>query len=113
MNADADKVQANILKSDTEDLLDRVTAYRIGMESQAIDEIERELRKRGVNAVQIADHREKCERTCLFLPDGIAKTCSLCRSPAIKEGWGWHRLMGKVPIFPRWLRCCSRHASQL
>ena len=113
MEWNEEKLQAKITQSDTEELLDSITAYRPGMEPLAVELIERELHKRGVTAAQIANHREKCSQTCIFLPDGTAKMCSLCRSPAIKEGWGWHRLLGKIPIIPRWLRCCAKHSTQL
>jgi hypothetical protein len=94
----------------TDDLLDRVTAYRAGMESEAIKRIERELHKRGVTAAQIADHREQCNQTCVFQSDGTAVMCSFCRKPAIKQGWGWHKLWGVLPLIPRWLRRCADHA---
>ncbi len=113
MVPDDAKLQAFISQCDTEELIDRVTAYRSGMEPLAIESIERELHKRGITAAQIADYREKCLRTCLFLPDGTAKMCSFCRSPAIKEGWGWHRVLGKVPIFPRPMRSCEKHVTKL
>lgn len=110
MHCDDEKLETNIAQTDTETLLDAVTAYRNGMEPHAIELMERELHKRGITAAQIADHRENCDRTCLFLPDGTAKMCSICRSPAVTEGWYWHRIMGTMPIFPRWQRRCAKHA---
>jgi len=110
MELDLIKLLVNIRSEDTDDLLDRVTAYRAGMESDAIEMIEDELRRRGVNAAKIADHAEACRKECLFDDHGIAKMCSWCRKPAVAEGWGWHKVMGKVPLFPRWLRFCKEHA---
>jgi hypothetical protein len=106
---DESKVLANIRAADTEDLLDRITVYRANLEAAAVEMIERELHRRGVSAKKIDSHREECLRECLFHDDGTAKMCSFCRKPAIREGWGWHRLMGTVPILPRWLRYCKSH----
>ena len=71
-----EKVQVNIRKADTDDLLDRITAYRLGMEPEAIQLVAQELSQRGVTVAQIAAHREACERACVFLPDGTAARCS-------------------------------------
>ena len=104
------KVLNNIRKADTEDLLDRMTAYRPGMEPAAIEMIDAELRQRGVTAAEIAAQREACERECVFLPDGSAAMCSFCRKPAVREGWGWGKLLWVVPIIPRRVRYCKTHA---
>src|ERR1019366_145967 len=53
-----EKVQVNIRHADTEDLLDRITAYRLGMEPDAIQMTAQELRERDVTAAEIAEHRE-------------------------------------------------------
>jgi hypothetical protein len=104
-----EKVRANIQAARTEDLLDRITAYRLEMELHAIEMIEDELHARGVTPDQIADRGEEYERECLF-EDGIAKMCSFCRKPAVAEGWYWHRLFRRLPLFPRWFRYCKEHA---
>jgi hypothetical protein len=109
MHWDEKKLLLNIREADTDDLLDRVTAYRATMEAQAIDLIEGELHRRGINSARITAHGDVCRQECLFDADGTAKMCSLCRKPAVVEGWGWHRLMQKVPVFPRWLRYCKYH----
>ena len=103
------KLQENIRRADTDDLLDRITAYRAGLEPEAIDMIEQELRRRGVSATQIAAQGEQVERECIFHEAGLAKTCSFCRQPAVYEGWGWHKLFGLAPLFPRRLRYCKKH----
>lgn len=108
---DEKKVLENIRAADTDDLLDRITVYRANLEPVAIELIEGELHRRGIGANKIDAHREVCLRECLYHADGTAKMCSLCRKPAVREGWGWHRLMGKIPIMPRWLRYCKKHAS--
>jgi len=106
------KVLANIRNADTDDLIDRITVYRAGMEPTAVEMIENELHRRGVKQGQIESYQQQCQSECLFNGDGTAKTCSQCRKPAVREGWGWHRLMGKIPVFPRWLRYCRDHAGK-
>jgi hypothetical protein len=112
MDYDEEKVSVNIRNANTDDLLDRITAYRAGMEPDAIDLIEQELHRRGVTAEKIADHREECERECVFHEDGTARMCSFCRKPAVRQSWGWHKLLGKVPVFPRRMCYCQAHAEQ-
>ena len=109
MQWDAQKVLLNIRQADTDDLLDRITAYRRGMEPDAIVMIERELRERNVSAAEIAEHREICERDCIYLEDGTAAKCSFCQKPAVAEGRGWWKIYRLVPFFPRRLRYCGRH----
>ncbi len=46
MDWDADRVRANARQASTEDLLERVTIYRSGMEPEAVEIIEAELRRR-------------------------------------------------------------------
>ncbi|MCI0640391.1 MAG: hypothetical protein L0Y72_06505 [Gemmataceae bacterium] len=110
MHRNPEKVRENIAKADTEDLLDRVTAFRAGMEPEGLAAIEAELRRRGVSAEEIADHRAECEEECLFGPDGVAYKCSLCRRPAVADRWGWHRLGNFIPLFPRRFRYCRIHS---
>ena len=50
METNLDRVRANVQAASTEDLLDRATVYREGMEPEALDLIEAELRRRGVTA---------------------------------------------------------------
>src|SRR5947208_2999012 len=107
---DEQKVLANIRQANTDDLLDRITVYRQGMEPDALDMIQDELRSRGVTPAQLATHREEREKSCLFLPDGMAVKCSLCRKPAVFKCWGWHKLLGTLPLFPRRFYYCQDHA---
>ncbi len=109
MDLDLQKVLENIRQADTDDLIDRITAYRAGMEIDAIDMIEQELHRRRVRQSEIDDYRAECVRECLFNADGAAKMCSLCRKPAVEERWAWHRIMGTVPIMPRRMRFCKTH----
>lgn len=105
---DAQRVQANVQQASTEDLLDRITAYRAGLEPAAIALIEEELQRRGVTAAQIAAHAQT-RQDCLYDAAGVALTCSRCSRPAVVAAWGWHRLWGVVPLFPRRFPYCAVH----
>jgi hypothetical protein len=106
---DLGRVRDNVRSANTEDLLDRVTVYRAGMESEAIPIIEAELRQRGVSREEIEEHAEKRRQETTLLPDGTAVPCSFCHRPAVAEGWGWHRLWGLWPVFPRYYHYCAVH----
>src|SRR5262245_25599844 len=108
MDFDSSKVLASARAADTEDLLDRVTAYRTGLEPEALDIIEMELHRRGVSAERIAEHGRRFA-DCLRAADGTVLMCSQCRKPAVAVGWGWHRLWGWVPVFPRRFLLCRDH----
>jgi hypothetical protein len=105
----ADKVRANAREATTDDLLNRVTVYRSGMQPEAIQIIEEELRQRGVGPIEIHAHRAQAEQDLLFDSDGLPLTCSFCSSPAVVRQRGWHRVFGKLPLFPRWYRYCKVH----
>lgn len=109
MRLDLDRVRQNARQADTEDLLDRVTVYRADMEPAALDLIEDELRTRGVTVDQIEAHAQKREAVAIPFDDDAAARCSFCRRPAVEEGWGWHRLWGLLPVFPRRFCYCDRH----
>ena len=110
LDFNADKVRANVEKAETEDLLDRATVYRGGMEPEALPLIDAELRKRGVTAAQVHDHAERRSREGVRWQDGkVARRCSRCDRPAVHGGWGWHWMWGRVPLFPRWLYWCAEH----
>ena len=108
MHIDATQLLANARSADTDDLLDRVTAYRPGMEPEAVDLFEMELHRRGVSAEQIAEHGRQYEN-CLRAADGTALMCSLCRKPALTQAWGWHWRWGLIPVFLRRFRYCAAH----
>jgi hypothetical protein len=92
---DLDDVRRNASEATTEDLLDRATVYRNGMETDALDVIEEELRDRGITPEEIAEHAER-HSNVLWLPDGTAQVCSLCRRPAVAQRWGWRQLRGAI-----------------
>jgi hypothetical protein len=106
---DESRVLANARTAETFDLIDRVTAYRAGLEPAAIPILEDELRRRGVTPEEIAEQSEIYDRDCLRGPDGAALKCSFCRRPAVAEGWGRQTLFGIVPLLPRKVRFCKDH----
>ncbi len=110
---DLKRVAAYIRQADTEELLDRVTVYRAGMEPAALDLMEGELDRRGVSREAIAAHEAERRRYAIFLPDGCAVPCSFCSRPACERGWGWHRLWGRIPLFPRLFARCPLHGGRL
>src|SRR5437660_803136 len=106
---DPDKVLLNARSATTEDLLDRVTVFRDQMEPEAVTILEAELRSRGVTAADVLTHGDKIKEGLIRHPDGTVAKCSFCPAPAVARRWGWHRLWGKVPLFPRRLRYCREH----
>lgn len=110
MTIDHERVRDNVRKADTEDLLDRLTVYRAGMEPEALEIVEEELRSRGVDAAQIQAHEEKREKEVLWAEPGLARACSFCHQPAVAQGWTWqHIFFGRVPLFPRRASFCPEH----
>jgi len=103
------RVAEFVRKADTEELLDRVTVYREGMEPAALDLMEGELDRRGVTRAQIEDHDATRRATAIMLPDGTALQCSFCNRPAVVRGRGWHKLFGRVAVFPRFFAYCAIH----
>lgn len=108
MDFDLDRVRDNVRAATTEDLLDRATVYRMGVEPDALPVILEELRSRGVSATAIVDH-EKARGGVAFDENGTAQLCSRCRRPAVVREWGWHWLRGLVPVFPRLYWRCEVH----
>lgn len=106
------RVAEYIRRADTEELLDRVTIYRGGMEPAALDLMEGELDRRGVSRRDIAVHDEERRARAILLPDGTALRCSFCNRPAVIRGRGWHKLFRRVPVFPRVFAYCTHHAQK-
>jgi hypothetical protein len=106
---DIERVRVNVQKATTEDLLDRITVYRSALDPQAIETIIEELRRRNVSADEIVAH-EQARGEVLCDDSGTPRVCSNCLKPAVISGWGWHRLYGKIPIFPRTFYWCAEHA---
>ena len=101
MQFDLKRVAEYIRGADTEELLDRVTVYREGMEPAALDLMEGELDRRGVTREDMANHDAKQREAALMLPDGTAVRCSFCDRPAVRQARGWHRLRLRLPLIGR------------
>jgi hypothetical protein len=123
MDFDLKRVAEYIRGADTEELLDRVTVYREGMEPAALDLMEGELDRRGVTRNDMAEHDAKRRAAAILLPDGTALRCSFCDRPAVQQARGWHwfrfripfiRLRREpvrvgIPLFPRVFTYCAFH----
>lgn len=109
MQFDLDAVRRNVRRAGTEDLLDRATVYRVGMEPAALEVIEAELRERGLSGYDLLNHQTEREADTLLTSGGVAERCDFCELPAVTSGWGWHYFWGRVPVFPRRFRYCARH----
>lgn len=101
MQFDLKRVAEYIRGADTEELLDRVTVYREGMEPAALDLMEGELDRRGVTREDMADHDAQQREAAVMLPDGTAVRCSFCDRPAVRQARGWHRLRLRIPLVGR------------
>jgi len=106
---DPERVARNAQEASSEDLLDRITVYRDGMEAAAVEIIEAELNRRGLRRPEIEAHAAHRSARMIPLADRTAKACSFCHRPVVEECWGWHRLWGYVPVFPRFLSYCEKH----
>src|SRR4051812_30028689 len=110
MDLDLRRVKELAKEAATEDLLDRVTIYRGGMEPEALEVLEEELRRRDVSAAAIREHAEQLERNVIWERPGLAAQCYLCRQPAVKVERRWFRFLGVIPLFQREVPCCVLHA---
>lgn len=104
-----DRVQENVRQASTEDLLDRATMYSAGMEPDALDMIQNELRDRGVSAADIRRYDQEMRPIVLFDDRGVARVCCQCRRPAVFVQKEWHQLLGLIPLFPIQGYYCDRH----
>jgi hypothetical protein len=95
-----------------EELMDRITVNRAGMEPEAVEMIEAELARRKVRQLEIDAHEARRRESTVFLPDGTALRCSFCSRPAVGQRWGWHRIWGKIPVFPRRFAYCEEHRQE-
>ena len=102
-------VLLNARRASTEDLLNRVTVFRDGMEPEALAIIESELASRGISQNDIAAHDDSLRSEVIWRHDGLAARCSFCHQPAVAQAWAWHRLWRTIPLFPRFLFYCKEH----
>jgi hypothetical protein len=112
MKFDLKRVAEFIRRAESEDLLDRVTIYRNGMEPAALDLMEMELDRRGFSRDDIREHDRLRRQTAILLPDGTALRCNFCDRPAAVRRWGWFRLFRRIPIFPRVFAYCEAHGGK-
>ena len=104
-------VRAYAISATTEELIDRVTAFRTDQDDAAIRVFESELNRRGVSRESIDARRSELTETLVTRADGSALACAFCDRPAEAEIWAWHRLWGKVPLFPRPMAVCPAHVN--
>jgi hypothetical protein len=109
LDFDVERVLANVRRSPTPDLISRITVFREGMEPKAIQLIESELSNRGVEPEEIEAYGEKLRREMLVSADGLPVRCSFCHQPAVTQSWDWHRIWGRIPVFPRTFYYCAEH----
>lgn len=109
LDFDPERVARNAQDASGEDLLDRITVYRDGMEPEAVEIIEAELQSRGIGREEIEAHAAYRSAQMIRLPDGTALPCSFCARPAVEQRWGWHRVWGYFPLFPRYFSYCEIH----
>jgi hypothetical protein len=112
MEFNLERVRENVRKATTEDLLDRATVYRVGLEPDALPVILEELQARGVTPEAVVAH-EGTRRGVMQAPDGVARKCHRCHRPAVVREWGWHRMFGKLPLFPRPFYLCEVHRTPI
>ncbi|MBI3407401.1 MAG: hypothetical protein HY040_03470 [Planctomycetes bacterium] len=110
MQLDPQRVWKNAREATTVDLLDRLTAFRDGLEPAAKPILEAELRERGIGPMEIHAHGLALEGKCLKNSDGTVARCSLCLRPAVAADWNWFRLWRVIPIFPWKFLYCQDHA---
>jgi hypothetical protein len=106
---DLERVRRNVQQATDEDLLDRATVFRAGMERAALEIIDAELIERGYLARDVDEHGRERGARAIMLSDGVAARCTFCFKPATKEGWGWHLFWGRFPLWPRFFRYCDDH----
>jgi hypothetical protein len=109
MTLDLERVRENVRRATTEDLLDRATLYRSGMEPEALKIIDEELRARGVTLDTILAHESVGGLGLVRGPEVWPRLCEECGRPATWEGWAWGRLWWLLPLFPRRAALCDEH----
>lgn len=108
MEINVDRIRSNAQKATTEDLLDRVTVYRHEMELAALPVLEAEIASRGISGEDVEAHLD-ARKGAMNREDGTVVKCAKCHRPAMSEGWGWHWMFGKIPVFPRRFAWCAEH----
>lgn len=112
MNVNIDHVRQNVRSASTEDLLHRATVYRAGMDPAALEVIDGELARRGIDDEAIQLHFAR-NADVMMTEEGFAERCSFCDAPALVRHWGWHKVWGLLPVFPWRFRYCRDHVPPL
>ncbi len=106
---DENQVRENARRAETEDLLDRVTVFRPGLEPEAIVIFEDELRRRGVTPADIEVHARRREETGLLERAAGPIRCHYCFRPAAGYRWRFNSLWGWIPLLPHRFPVCHVH----
>jgi hypothetical protein len=108
MSIDTERVRQNAQKAITEELLDRLTVFRAGMEPEAIDIIEAELTRRGVTQEKI-DEYDRLRRAKGLVGGDVPRKCNFCDRPAVIRAWGLSHGRSLMPIWPWRFNYCEEH----
>lgn len=92
-----------------EELLDRVTVLRDGMDVDALEVIHAELASRGLGPDEIGAHHREMRMKTIQHRDGLAATCHRCGRAAVSSRVEWHRMWGLIPLFRRTCYWCEEH----
>jgi hypothetical protein len=105
---DLDLVRKNVEEATTTDLLERATVFREGMELEALELIETELRRRGISFKEQAEFDAAQEHAVLRDAAGLPLSCFKCSQLAVEIHWVWH-WAGIIPIFRARRSFCATH----
>ncbi len=109
MRFDREKTRQNVRAASTQDLLDRATVWRDGMEPEVLQLIETELQGRGVRPADVEAHAERRAAEAPAGAGGMRPVCHRCERPAVGRAWVWGRLWRLLPMFPRRAFVCEDH----
>jgi hypothetical protein len=107
---DLKAVAEHARRAGDEELLDRVTVFRVETEKAALSLYEDELSRRGFDDARIDAHEVERFSKIVLTADGRPIQCNFCARPAVVQARGWHKLWGRIPIFPRWFSRCEVHS---
>jgi hypothetical protein len=109
MLLNVERMKANVRQAETEDLLDRITIFRGGMEEIALAYIEEELRRREIARLDIEAHEEMRRLNPILMRGGFPARCGKCFRPAVERVVDWHWVYGLIPLFWRSYYYCEQH----
>ena len=112
MQLDLEKVRIYAKNADNRALLDRVTVFKQGMETAAIEIIKKELLQRGISQSDINQHENTYKDLVILGPEGLPRLCKKCALPAISREWGWLKVFGILPILPWQNLFCEDHKTK-